>query len=138
MGRWPDIVGAEVAQHCAPVTFEAGVLTVRADSTAWATQIRLLASSILGRLEGEVGKSTVTERGSSGRARHHGRGGHDAPRALARATPTADPPNPAASVRSCRAVQVSKRPSRGANAVTASASLLRDLTYSSTHAARSG
>lgn len=61
MGRWPEIVGAEVASHCAPVTFEAGVLTVRADSTAWATQIRLLTSSILGRLEGEVGKGTVSE-----------------------------------------------------------------------------
>ncbi len=43
------------------VTFEDGVLTVRADSTAWATQIRLLTSSILGRLEGEVGKGTVAE-----------------------------------------------------------------------------
>ena len=61
MGRWPQIVGPEVAQHCAPVTFEDGVLTVRADSTAWATQIRLLTSSILGRLEGEVGKGTVGE-----------------------------------------------------------------------------
>ena len=37
------------------------MLTVRADSTAWATQIRLLTSSILGRLEGEVGKGTVSE-----------------------------------------------------------------------------
>ena len=61
MGRWPEIVGPEVAQHCAPVTLREGVLTVRADSTAWATQIRLLTSSILGRLEGEVGKGTVSE-----------------------------------------------------------------------------
>jgi predicted nucleic acid-binding Zn ribbon protein len=61
MGRWPDIVGPEVAQHCTPVTFEAGVLTVRADSSAWATQIRLLASSLLARLEGEVGPGTVSE-----------------------------------------------------------------------------
>jgi predicted nucleic acid-binding Zn ribbon protein len=61
MGRWPQIVGPEVAQHCTPVTFQDGVLTVRADSTAWATQIRLLTSSILGRLDGEVGKGTVAE-----------------------------------------------------------------------------
>lgn len=59
MGRWPDIVGAEVAQHCTPVTFELGVLTVRADSTAWATQLKLLESAIMSRLEGEVGKDTV-------------------------------------------------------------------------------
>ena len=61
MGRWPAIVGSEVAEHCTPVTFSDGALTVRADSTAWATQLRLMSSSILGRLETEVGKDTVTE-----------------------------------------------------------------------------
>jgi predicted nucleic acid-binding Zn ribbon protein len=60
MGRWPQIVGAEVAQHCAPVTFESGVLTVRADSTAWMVQLQLLESSIMGRLEAETGKGTVS------------------------------------------------------------------------------
>ena len=33
---------------------------MRADSTAWATQLKLLESSIMTRLEGEVGKDTVT------------------------------------------------------------------------------
>ena len=61
MGRWPAIVGTEVAAHCTPVTFSDGVLTVRADSTAWATQLRLMSSTILGRLETEVGKEAVTE-----------------------------------------------------------------------------
>jgi predicted nucleic acid-binding Zn ribbon protein len=61
MGRWPAIVGTEVAAHCTPVTFSDGVLTVRAESTAWATQLRLMSSSILGRLENEVGKDAVTE-----------------------------------------------------------------------------
>jgi len=61
MGRWPAIVGTEVAAHCRPVTFSDGVLIVRADSTAWATQLRMMSSSILGRLETEVGKDAVTE-----------------------------------------------------------------------------
>ena len=61
MGRWADIVGSNVAEHCKPVTFSDGVLTVRADSTAWTTQMRLMSSSILGRLETEVGKDAVTE-----------------------------------------------------------------------------
>ena len=61
MGRWGAIVGADVAGHCIPLTFSDGVLTVRADSTAWATQLRLMSSSILGRLETEVGKDAVTE-----------------------------------------------------------------------------
>ena len=61
IGRWPQIVGSEIAQHCAPVEFVDGVLTVRADSTAWATQLRLLSSSLLTRLAEDVGEGTVTE-----------------------------------------------------------------------------
>lgn len=61
MGRWPQIVGPEVAAHSHPVHFELGILTVQADSTAWATQLRLLTSSLLARLEGEAGTGVVTE-----------------------------------------------------------------------------
>ena len=61
MGRWPAIVGPGVAAHCTPVTYADGVLTVRAESTAWATQLRLMSSSLLARLEEEVGAGTVTE-----------------------------------------------------------------------------
>jgi predicted nucleic acid-binding Zn ribbon protein len=60
-GRWPQIVGPDVAAHVRPVSFEAGVLTVQADSTAWATQMRLLGSSLLGRVAEEVGAGTVTD-----------------------------------------------------------------------------
>lgn len=61
MGRWPEIVGRQVAEHCEPVSFEAGVLSVRADSTAWATQIRLLGSTLLGRIAESVGPDVVHE-----------------------------------------------------------------------------
>ncbi len=61
IGRWPQIVGPEIAQHCAPVSFQDGVLTVRADSTAWATQLRLLASTLMTRLTEDTGEGTVTE-----------------------------------------------------------------------------
>jgi predicted nucleic acid-binding Zn ribbon protein len=61
IGRWPQIVGAEIAAHCRPVEFVDGVLTIRADSTAWATQLRMLSSSLLGRLAEDVGPDTVTE-----------------------------------------------------------------------------
>ena len=61
MGRWSEIVGSQVAEHCEPVTFEEGVLSVRADSTAWATQIRLLSSSLLGRIAESVGPDVVHE-----------------------------------------------------------------------------
>lgn len=61
MGRWAEIVGPQVAEHCEPVTFEDGVLSVRTDSTAWATQIRLLSSSLLGRIGDAVGPDVVHE-----------------------------------------------------------------------------
>lgn len=60
-GRWERIVGSEVAQHSGPTAFEDGVLTVRADSTAWATQLRLLGSSILAAIERQVGADVVRE-----------------------------------------------------------------------------
>lgn len=59
-GRWGGIVGDEVAAHCWPELYEAGRLTVRTDSTAWATQIRLLAPTLLARLNDDLGAGTVT------------------------------------------------------------------------------
>jgi predicted nucleic acid-binding Zn ribbon protein len=61
IGRWDSVVGADVAAHCRPESFEEGVLVVRADSTAWATQVRLLAPTLMRRLAEEVGESTVTK-----------------------------------------------------------------------------
>lgn len=61
LGRWDQVVGAEVASHCTPETFEDGVLTVRTDSTAWATQVRLLAPRVLARLSDDLGAGVVTK-----------------------------------------------------------------------------
>ncbi len=58
-GRWQELVGAEVAQHCTPESFADGKLVVRTDSTAWATQLRLLAPTIVRRLNEELGHGTV-------------------------------------------------------------------------------
>jgi len=59
-GRWPELVGAEVAQHCTPESFADSRLVVRTDSTAWATQLRLLAPTLVRRLNEELGHGTVT------------------------------------------------------------------------------
>lgn len=61
MGRWPRVVGDTVAEHCTPETFTDGVLTVRADSTAWATQVRLLVPTMLRRLAEELGEGVVQQ-----------------------------------------------------------------------------
>ncbi|MBB2893638.1 DUF721 domain-containing protein [Flexivirga oryzae] len=59
MDRWPEIAGEAVAEHSRTVSFEGGELTVRADSTAWATQLRLLSSTLLGKIEQAVGADVV-------------------------------------------------------------------------------
>ena len=65
-GRWETIVGAEVAAHCRPERFVDGRLAVGADSTAWATQVRLLAPMVVQRLNDELGDGTVTRLEVSG------------------------------------------------------------------------
>ena len=59
-GRWAELVGQEVADHCTPESFDEGRLVVRTDSTAWATQLKLLAPSVVRRLNEELGHGTVT------------------------------------------------------------------------------
>ncbi len=61
LGKWATIVGPEVAAHVMPVSFDGSTLRVRADSTAWATQMRLLTSLVLGRIDEEAGPGVVTE-----------------------------------------------------------------------------
>lgn len=48
---WDEIVGEEIALHSEPVTFFEGVLTIRASSTAWATQLGLLKPSLINKLQ---------------------------------------------------------------------------------------
>ncbi|MDF6043609.1 DciA family protein [Streptomyces sp. JH14] len=63
MGRWPQIVGEDLAKHCVPLRYDEDpderVLTVQCDSTAWATQLRLLAPQLVARLNADLGHGTV-------------------------------------------------------------------------------
>ena len=58
-GRWAELVGPQVADHSTPESFEDGRLVVRTDSTAWATQLKLLAAQVVKRLNEELGHGTV-------------------------------------------------------------------------------
>ncbi|WP_129664387.1 DUF721 domain-containing protein [Phytoactinopolyspora endophytica] len=60
IARWAELVGADVAEHVQPENYEDTVLTVRADSTAWATQVRLLAPELVRRINEEIGHGTLT------------------------------------------------------------------------------
>jgi predicted nucleic acid-binding Zn ribbon protein len=59
-GRWDQLVGPDVAAHTRPERFSDGELVVIADSAVWATQMRLLTSAVLRRLNTELGHGTVT------------------------------------------------------------------------------
>lgn len=59
LARWEQIVGAEIASHCRPERLENGELTCVAESTAWATQIRLLSSQLLTRISTDLGPDVV-------------------------------------------------------------------------------
>jgi predicted nucleic acid-binding Zn ribbon protein len=75
MGRWPTLVGAEIADHCTPLSLRDGELVLQAESTAWATQLRTLQRQILGRLADAVGRDVVKRIrvvGPSGPSWRHG------------------------------------------------------------------
>lgn len=56
---WPALVGPELADHATAVDLADGVLMVQCDSTAWATQLRLMRSTILERLANEYPDAKV-------------------------------------------------------------------------------
>lgn len=56
---WPGVVGPEVAAHSVVEGFEDGILIVRADSTAWAKELQLLAPGLVRRLNAELGQGSV-------------------------------------------------------------------------------
>ena len=56
---WTSLVGPEVAAHVVPESFDDGDLLLRADSTAWANQMRLLGATLQRRLGEELGADVV-------------------------------------------------------------------------------
>ncbi|MUK00941.1 DUF721 domain-containing protein [Vibrio cholerae] len=60
LARWGEIVGSDIAAHCVPESFDADTVLVRCDSTAWATQLRLITPQVLQRFEAELGAGVVT------------------------------------------------------------------------------
>ncbi|WP_280478590.1 DUF721 family protein [Nocardia cyriacigeorgica] len=67
-GRWAGVVGEDIASHATPVKLENGVLSIAAESTAWATQLRMLQSQILAKINAAVGQGVVTSVRISGPA----------------------------------------------------------------------
>jgi predicted nucleic acid-binding Zn ribbon protein len=59
-GRWEELVGPDMAAHTKPERFSDGEIVIIADSAVWASQVRRLASTVLRRLNEELGHGTVT------------------------------------------------------------------------------
>lgn len=59
--RWAEVVGGAVAAHAEPTSLRGGVLRVRADSPAWATEIGYLGAAIARRANAVAGADIVVE-----------------------------------------------------------------------------
>jgi predicted nucleic acid-binding Zn ribbon protein len=63
MGRWPQIVGEKLADHCTPQRYDEDerVLVVQCESPVWATEVRRLAPVLVARLNEDLGHGTVRQ-----------------------------------------------------------------------------
>ncbi|MFZ2177296.1 MAG: DUF721 family protein [Rhodococcus sp. (in: high G+C Gram-positive bacteria)] len=59
LGRWPQVVGEDIAAHAEPTGLRDGILSISAESTAWATQLRMMQSQILAKIAAAVGNGVV-------------------------------------------------------------------------------
>jgi predicted nucleic acid-binding Zn ribbon protein len=60
LARWSSLVGGINAAHSHPESYADTVLTIRAESTVWATSLRSIAPQLVGRLNDQLGQGTVT------------------------------------------------------------------------------
>lgn len=58
--QWAVVVGDQIAEHAQPTALRDGVLSVTAESTAWATQLRMVQSQLLAKIAAAVGDGVVT------------------------------------------------------------------------------
>ena len=49
--QWSEVVGLEIASHADPISLTEGVLTIQTSSTAWATQLQLVAPDLVKRIQ---------------------------------------------------------------------------------------
>ena len=58
--EWRLLVGQQIADHATPTVLQDGVLTVTAESTAWATQLRMMRAQLLAKIAAAAGHGVVT------------------------------------------------------------------------------
>ena len=60
-GAWADVVGEDLATHCEPVRIAGRVLTVRAATGTWATQLKWFTVQLAERAQELLGEGSVTD-----------------------------------------------------------------------------
>ena len=60
LARWPGLVGPTNAAHSWPESYAETILTVRTESTVWATSLRTMAPQLVAKLNEQLGDGTVT------------------------------------------------------------------------------
>jgi predicted nucleic acid-binding Zn ribbon protein len=58
-GSWRTVVGDQIADHAVPTALREGVLSVTAETTAWATQLRMMQRQLLAKIAEAVGDGVV-------------------------------------------------------------------------------
>jgi predicted nucleic acid-binding Zn ribbon protein len=59
-GQWNVVAGEQIAAHAVPTALRGGVLSITAESTAWATQLRMVQAQLLAKIATAVGDGVVT------------------------------------------------------------------------------
>lgn len=59
--RWAEVAGPAVAARSEPIRLEGGVLTIRVEAGAWATELSLLRTTLAARAETVLGPGSVRD-----------------------------------------------------------------------------
>lgn len=61
MGNWSSLVGGKIAQHTKVEMIKDGEVHITCDTTAWATQLKYMQSTVLSAIGQKVGPGVVTK-----------------------------------------------------------------------------
>jgi predicted nucleic acid-binding Zn ribbon protein len=60
-GKWEEIAGEAVAAHSQPLSVKAGVLTIMAETSTWATQLSFLSEVLIKKINNNLADNAITQ-----------------------------------------------------------------------------
>ncbi|WP_018298156.1 DciA family protein [Corynebacterium lubricantis] len=61
MGRWDELVGEKIAQHTTVEMVKESTLFISTDTTAWASQLKMMKPQILRNIADKIGAGVITD-----------------------------------------------------------------------------